>query len=311
MSWRYGVAAYEALLGINGIGKDDEARQKLARKLFNVEKKALYEAIKDAPEILFVCGSGNESNDASFVEYIPASLELPNLITIGAVDSEGKKTSFTTEGASVRFYANGYEVESYVPGGDKVKFSGTSMASPNVVNLAAKLIALDPTLSPQQVIALIEKGSDSLAESPELLLINPRASIALIHKGEQASNSVNTYLNRKWRPTTQTAEVMVTEYIEEVRKQNESQATAMEAQRQLLQNAFAQLTIEYKSDGTVIVSPPGNPGQSGTYELNNEENTITVNIAGETEQERIQSITTTELVTKSSEGTTYKYTSIK
>ena len=158
---------------------------------------------------------------------------------------------------------------------------------------------------------MIEKGSDSLAESPELLLINPRASIALIHKGEQASNSVNTYLNRKWRPTTQTAEVMVTEYIEEVRKQNESQATAMEAQRQLLQNAFAQLTIEYKSDGTVIVSPPGNPGQAGTYELNNEENTITVNIAGETEQERIQSITTTELVTKSSEGTTYKYTSIK
>jgi subtilisin family serine protease len=43
-------------------------------------------------------------------------------------------------------------VESYVPGGEKMKLSSTSMASPNVANLAAKLFALDPNLTPQQAL---------------------------------------------------------------------------------------------------------------------------------------------------------------
>ncbi len=166
------------MLAINGIGKNEEERKKMAREMFELEKKALYEAFASAPEILFVYGSGNESNDAGFVEYIPASFQgLENLITIGAVDNEGKKTTFTTEGKSVRLYANGFEVESFVPGGDKIKFSGTSMASPNVANLAAKILALKPELSPKQVIELIEKSSDNLPENPQLKLVNPKKAL--------------------------------------------------------------------------------------------------------------------------------------
>lgn len=185
MSWRYGVSAYEGLLTMNGVGKDEQERKKMAREMFEIEKEALYKAFQSAPEILFICGSGNENNDAGFQEYIPASFEgLPNLLTIGAVDSEGKKTSFTTEGKAVRFYANGFEVESFVPGGNKVKFSGTSMASPNVANLAAKILALNPKLSPQQVISLIEKGADNLPENPQLKLINPKKTISLLKEGK-------------------------------------------------------------------------------------------------------------------------------
>ena len=181
MSWRYGAGAYEGLLSLNGIGKTPEERKKMAKEMFDIEKKALYNAFKSAPEILFVCGSGNENNDASFEEYIPASFsDLPNLITIGAVDNEGKKTSFTTEGKTVRLYANGFEVESFVPGGDRIKFSGTSMASPQVVNVAAKMLALKPNLQPKEVISLIEKGSDTLPENPKLRLINPKKTLDLV-----------------------------------------------------------------------------------------------------------------------------------
>lgn len=181
MSWRYGAGAYEGLLSLNGIGKTPEERKKMAKEMFDIEKKALYNAFKSAPEILFVCGSGNENNDASFEEYIPASFsDLPNLITIGAVDNEGKKTSFTTEGKTVRLYANGFEVESFVPGGDRIKFSGTSMASPQVVNVVAKMLALKPNLQPKEVISLIEKGSDTLPENPKLRLINPKKTLELV-----------------------------------------------------------------------------------------------------------------------------------
>ncbi|HEX8255406.1 MAG TPA: S8 family serine peptidase [Thermoanaerobaculia bacterium] len=173
MSWRYNAQSIEATLTANGVGGDEKQRKALAREMFDIEKRALYEAIKGAPAILFVCGSGNENNSADFSEYIPASLDLPNLITVGAVDSAGRKTTFTTEGASVDLYANGFEVESFVPGGDRMKVSGTSMSSPQVANLAAKLLAVDPSLTPAKLIALITKGADAEKR------INPAATFAL------------------------------------------------------------------------------------------------------------------------------------
>jgi len=79
----------------------------------------------------------------------------------------------------VKMYANGYEVESYVPGGKKFKYSGTSMASPNVANLAAKLITLNPKLTPKQTIDMMFKGADPMEGHSELLVINPKKSIGL------------------------------------------------------------------------------------------------------------------------------------
>ena len=47
-------------------------------------------------------------------------------------------------------------------------------------NLAAKLLALKPTLTPSQAIALIERGADAHPDHPQILRINPRATIALL-----------------------------------------------------------------------------------------------------------------------------------
>lgn len=180
MSWRYNSGSIEASLAVNGVGRDEAERKRMAREMFEIEKRALYEAIKGAPGILFVCGSGNEDNDANFSEYIPASFELPNLITIGAVNGAGRKAAFTTEGKSVDFYANGFEVESFVPGGDRMKMSGTSMASPQVANLAAKLLAKNPALTPKQLVQLIASGAEPSSEDPQIRLIHPARSIDLV-----------------------------------------------------------------------------------------------------------------------------------
>ena len=124
----------------------------------------------------------SSDNDNEFSELIPSGLKLPNLITIGAVDSAGKPTSFTTFGKSVKLYANGFEVNSYVPGGQKMKFNGTSMASPNAANLAAKLFTVNPKLTVAQAIALIEKGATPMAGYDGRFIINPKASLELAHK---------------------------------------------------------------------------------------------------------------------------------
>jgi len=177
MSWRYGARAYEGALAFHNIGRDAEDRQRIAKQLFAVERDALREAIASAPEILFVAGSGNEDNSADFEEYIPAGFSLPNLITVGAVDKAGDETSFSTFGKTVVVHANGFEVESFLPGGDRVRFSGTSMASPQVANLAAKLFALKPTLSVAAVKDAILQGVDTRGR---VRLANPRKSAELL-----------------------------------------------------------------------------------------------------------------------------------
>jgi subtilisin family serine protease len=162
------------------VGATPEERKQLARKLFAIERDALRAAIASAPEILFVAGSGNEDNSADFEEYIPAGLNLPNLLTVGAVDKAGEETSFSTFGKTVVVHANGFEVESLLPGGDRVKFSGTSMASPQVANLAAKLFALKPELT----VAQVRKAIIETAERKgRVNLVHPRKAAASLGTG--------------------------------------------------------------------------------------------------------------------------------
>jgi subtilisin family serine protease len=175
MSWRYGPGFFESALAFHGVGKDGEERKKLAQQLFDIERDAMKAAFQSAPEILFVAGAGNEDNSADFVEYIPAGLELPNLLTAGAVDRAGEETSFSTFGKTVVVHANGFEVDSVIPGGERLKLSGTSMAAPQVANLAAKLFALDPKLSATQVKAMILAGAE---RTGRVNLINPKTTIA-------------------------------------------------------------------------------------------------------------------------------------
>ncbi|MBD3166575.1 S8 family serine peptidase [bacterium] len=107
---------------------------------------------------------------------------MPNIISVGAVDQAGDETDFTSFG-KVDVYANGFEVESYVPGGDRIPFSGTSMSSPNVVNLAAKLLAVDPSLTPAELRTLIiEPAEERKAGDRTVRLMHPKKSLKMLKK---------------------------------------------------------------------------------------------------------------------------------
>lgn len=179
MSWGGSLKDVDEALEKNGVG-DAEERKKEARKIFDIGKNGLFEALKSAPDILFVTAAGNSNNDVNFDEVIPSSFVLPNLITVGAVDQAGDETSFTSFGNNVIAYADGFEVDSFIPGGTRLKLSGTSMASPEVANLAAKLFALDPSLKPANVIDLIKQGLEPNPDNKRILLLNPKKSIELL-----------------------------------------------------------------------------------------------------------------------------------
>jgi subtilisin family serine protease len=180
MSWGNSLASVEGALERNNWGKTPEERKAKAREIFEITRTALFDAIKNAPNILFVTAAGNENNDVKFDEFYPSSFELPNMLTVGAVDQAGDETSFTSFGRT-DVYADGFEVMSYVPGGDQMKLSGTSMSSPNVMNLAAKLFAKKPELTVAQAKDLIIKGCDEKkAGERKIMLINPKKSVELL-----------------------------------------------------------------------------------------------------------------------------------
>ena len=188
MSWDDDVAEIEEWLTRTSDEKDPAARKEQALAIFRIWHEAVEDAIRSAPNTLFICAAGNSDSNAEFTGEVPAGLHLPNLIAVGAVDQAGEETSFTSYGNTVVVHADGYEVESYVPGGTKLKDSGTSMAAPNVTNLAAKLIALDPSLTPEQTIALIRKGADKSADGRRNL-INPKATVELLKQGKAVNGS--------------------------------------------------------------------------------------------------------------------------
>ncbi len=60
------------------------------------------------------------------------------------------------------------------------------MASPNTVNLAAKLIALDPKLTPEQTIHLIVAGATPSADG-QRHSIDAKRSVELLHQMESGA----------------------------------------------------------------------------------------------------------------------------
>jgi subtilisin family serine protease len=183
MSWGDQPAEFEEWLDKTGGGGDPAARKANAARLFSAWSAAVEQAIRSCPGVLFITAAGNSDSNPGFDEDIPASFHLANLIAVGAVNQAGDETSFTSYGDSVVVDANGYEVDSSIPGGAHVRFSGTSMASPNVVNLAAKLFALDPSLTPEQVIRLIRAGATASPDGRRHL-IDEQKSVDLLQAGK-------------------------------------------------------------------------------------------------------------------------------
>jgi subtilisin family serine protease len=179
MSWRMTEPQIAATLAT--VEPDAAKRKTRAKAIFDTVNSALEQSFRSAPNILFIAGAGNEDEDVDFVRSFPAGINLPNVITVGAVDSALQPASFTSYGKSIDLYANGHEIPAKVPGGMEINISGTSLAAPQVTNLAAKMMAANPQLTVARVRSIME--STASAEGTRgLKVIDPAAALALASK---------------------------------------------------------------------------------------------------------------------------------
>ncbi len=133
-----------------------------------MKSKALEDAIRKAGDegILFIAASGNSSADSDRNPHYPAGYNLPNVISVAALNRNDELASFSNYGAkSVHLAAPGAEILSTWLGGTFEEHSGTSMATPEVVGVAALVLSVDPDLSVKE---LRERLLDSVDPLPAL-----------------------------------------------------------------------------------------------------------------------------------------------
>lgn len=179
ISWGFTAADIENNLRQNGIGSDPVMRSRRARAIFATMLKGMERAISASPDILFVVSAGNAGQNIDYAGDLPGTINLPNVLTIGAADEAGALASFASEGASVDLYALGTNVETLVPGGGKLRASGASLSAPQVVNLAAKLLSVRPELTASDLASLLVRSATPLPGS-RVRLLDGKAALALL-----------------------------------------------------------------------------------------------------------------------------------
>jgi len=128
-------------------------------------------AIRES-SMLFVTAAGNNGLNNNSTPVFPASLRLPNLISVGYVNHDGYLDSSSNYGVStVDIAAPGEEIFSTLVGTYGYS-NGSSMAAPHISGLAAMIYAYHENIYPAQVKELIINTMTPLS-TLDGYLINP------------------------------------------------------------------------------------------------------------------------------------------
>ena len=128
--------------------------------------RALEDIIRKAYEndILFVAAAGNASTNNDRTPHFPSSYNVPNVISVAALDRHDQLASFSNYGVkSVAIAAPGVEILSTWLDNQYEEKSGTSMATPVVAGVAALVLAEHPHMSVDELKKKLLASTDPIA----------------------------------------------------------------------------------------------------------------------------------------------------
>ena len=117
---------------------------------------------------VFVCAAGNDGADLDNQTVYPSGYNTSsdNMIVVGASTAFDEKCAFSNYGSVVDIFAPGEAIKSTASSQSPLynvpyaTESGTSFAAPFVTGVAALILSIDSSLSPQQIIARILLNAD-------------------------------------------------------------------------------------------------------------------------------------------------------
>lgn len=174
-----GVAPQVKIMPIKAAGKSGYTPKAIAEgiryavdngaKVINlsVGGRTEFENIKEAIEyayqqgVVIVVAAGNNKSRNNLL--YPARMEQ-EVLAIGSVGEDGKRSKFSNRGAQLDIMAPGEDIVSALPGNVFDALSGTSMASPYVAGAAALVVARHPDWTVDQVYEHLKSAASDLGE---------------------------------------------------------------------------------------------------------------------------------------------------
>jgi hypothetical protein len=150
--------------------------------------------------ITVVVAAGNLGVDACSM----SPSRLPGVVTVAASDRNDERPDWSNHGPCVDLHAPGDRITSLSPDGGTSLRSGTSAASPHVAGVAARVLANSPTLSPDEVAAMIVDAAipavsgdgtnttDLLLQIPHLIDSNVVAPLTQVAERSEGTRLVDT-----------------------------------------------------------------------------------------------------------------------
>ncbi|MBL8763728.1 MAG: S8 family serine peptidase [Phycisphaerae bacterium] len=165
VNWQCKIVGLK-FLGSNGSGSISAALsclQYAANKQIKVSNnswggggysQSFYDALVSSQSVghIFCAAAGNNGSNNDSTAFYPSNYDVPNLIAVAAISSNGARAGFSNYGLNtVDLGAPGDGILSTVPGSSYSSYSGTSMATPHVAGAVAWTYALNPGWTWQQV----------------------------------------------------------------------------------------------------------------------------------------------------------------
>lgn len=145
------------------------------------KSQALEDVIRAAGDagILFIAAAGNDSSNNDSRPHYPSNYDLPNVISVAALDRNDELASFSNYGLkTVHVAAPGKDILSTWLNDAYREASGTSMATPEVSGVAALVVANEPNISMKDLKARILKSVDKIASLKDKIASGGRINAA-------------------------------------------------------------------------------------------------------------------------------------
>jgi subtilisin family serine protease len=154
-SWSQVIAGVDWVTADHIAGQRAVANMSLGGSLNSAVNQAVATSISDG--VVYSIAAGNNSGNACNTS--PAA--TPKALTVGASDINDHWASFSNFGACVDLIAPGVNVLSAWNSSDVSTniISGTSMATPHVTGIAARLWSSNATFTPNQIIRKVKRGT--------------------------------------------------------------------------------------------------------------------------------------------------------
>ncbi len=123
-----------------------------------IYSEELQEIMRTYSDILFVCSAGKNKDDLSNTPVYPACFDLPNVISVAAIDNQGNLYEYSGYGKEADVAAPGVDIYAAMPEGDYTYSSGTSPATAFVTGIAALIKSYNAQLTSVEIADILKTG---------------------------------------------------------------------------------------------------------------------------------------------------------